>query len=96
MLMSRNWGQFRLSPVFPGPINSNNSDNSGTCTLASTNSCTIQFARPWGNTPVCVASDQSRPAAFQVIPSATQLILMFPTSSVFTDTLAHHCEGNPN
>lgn len=69
-----------------------NTDNSGTCTIAS-GSCTMNFAVPWVNPPVCVATDQTHAALLRVMPSTTNLII---TGGSNSDVVAFHCEGNPN
>lgn len=90
-----------LGPTLLGHQNngSANSDNAGNCTLAGTPAtCTINFAKPWNNPPICIGNDQTNLAPIKIVPPSMSVPV---TSEIVTGTMAGdlvgwHCEGNPN
>ena len=66
--------------------------------LSSSLSCgPTQWQHPWANIPVCFANDQTHIAAVRATPTLSSGVT-FTASSVAAvgDTIAYHCEGNPN
>ncbi len=74
-------------------------DNSGTCTLANvggTTECSFPFQSLWQNAPVCVANDMTRSGAILPAPTSSMAIFKAGSGALSGDTVAYHCQGNPN
>jgi hypothetical protein len=91
-----------LGPTLYGHLNnpSATTDSAGTCSLSASGSlsCSRVFSKVWNNPPACTANDLTNIAPIKSPSSTTSVVFTGSSSSgaVPGDTIAYHCEGNPN
>lgn len=78
-------------------VNSPSSDGSGSITVGTggtATSCTLTFAKTWGNTPHCFANDESAVISVSAAPTTTTVVFTAALAFAASTVLDYYCVGN--